>query len=58
MKNAVQSETMSYALGFGERSKFDQTTLKIFKEFGAKAVGELFNGQEPRTYFHMIHDYN
>ena len=43
MKNAVQNETESYALGFGEKSKFDQTTLQIFKEFGAKVVGELYN---------------
>ena len=27
MKNAIQSETISYALGFGERSKFDELTL-------------------------------
>ena len=43
MKNAVQNETESYALGFGDKSKFDQTTLEIFKEFGAKVVGELYN---------------
>ena len=44
MKNTVQSETQSYALGFGEKSKFDETTLEIFKEFGAKVIGEQFKG--------------
>ena len=58
MKNCVQSETESYALGFGEMSKFDETTLRIFKEFGAKSAGELFNGKDPRPYFEMIQDYN
>ena len=58
MKNAIQNETESYELGFGERSKFDQTTLQIFKEFGAKVVGELFQGEEPRSFFSMIQDYN
>ena len=43
MKNAVQSETESYALGFGEKSLFDESTLKIFQEFGAKSTGEQFN---------------
>ena len=51
MKNTVQNETESYALGFGEKSKFDQTTLQIFGEFGAKVVGELFEGKVPRPYF-------
>ena len=58
MKNAVQNETESYALGFGDKSKFDQTTLQIFKEFGAKVVGELYNQQVPRPYFSMIQDFN
>ena len=44
MKNAVQNETSKYALSFGEKSKFDQTTLRIFKEFGAKSVDDLFHG--------------
>ena len=34
---------MSYALGFGVKSKFNETTLEIFKEFGAKSEGKLFN---------------
>ena len=38
-KNVVQNETSSYALGFGIKSKFDEMTLEIFKEFGAKSVG-------------------
>ena len=54
MKNAVQNETMSYALGFGEKSKFDETTLEIFKEFGAKSIDELYNGKTPRSYLFMI----
>ena len=54
MKNAVQSETASYALGFGEKSKFDEMTLQIFKEFAAKLVGELFYGKIPRSFFSMI----
>ena len=40
MKNTVQSETESYALGFGEKSKFDETTLEVFKEYAAKTAGE------------------
>ena len=51
MKNAVQNETQSYTLGFGGKSKFDEKTLLIFNEFGAKQVGELFNGKIPREYF-------
>ena len=58
MKNAVQNETSRYALGFGDKSKFDETTLEIFKEFAAKSNGELFNGLIPRSYFSMIQDYN
>ena len=54
MKNAVQNETSSYALGFGEKSKFDEKTLLIFSEFGAKLVGELYNGEIPRAYFSMV----
>ena len=54
MKNAVQNETSSYALDFGEKSKFDEKTLLIFKEFGAKSVGELYNGEIPRAYFSMV----
>ena len=46
-----------YALGFGEMSKFDEKTLKIFKEFSARLAKEEFNGEEPRSFFDMIHDY-
>ena len=49
---------MSYALGFGVKSKFNETTLEIFKEFGAKSEGKLFNEKKPRAYFTMIQDYN
>ena len=38
MKNAIQNETSSFALGFGEKSKFDETTLDIYKEFSAKST--------------------
>ena len=58
MKNTVQNETSSYALGFGDKSKFDETTLEIFKEYSAKTVGEKFNGEDPRSYFHIIQDFN
>ena len=58
MKNTVQNETESYALGFGEKSKFDETTLEIFKEYAAKTVGETFNGKDPRSYFQIIQDFN
>ena len=51
MKNTVQNETESYVLGFGDKSKFDETTLEIFKEFGARIVGDKFNGKDPRSYF-------
>ena len=58
MKNAIQNETTRYALSFGEKSQFDECTLKIFKEFGAKSSGEQFNDEVPRSYFSMIQDYN
>ena len=58
MKNTVQNETESYVLGFGDKSKFDETTLEIFKEFGARAIGDKFNGKDPRSYFNIIQDYN
>ena len=54
MKNAVQNETSKYALGFGDESKSNQTTVQIFKEFGAKSAGNPFNGKQPRPYFSMI----
>ena len=57
MKNAVQNETMSYALGFGEKSKFDEATLEIFKEFGAKSIDQLYKGKTPRSYLFMIQEY-
>ena len=58
-KNSIQNETTtSYALGFGVKSKFNEMTLEIFKEFGAKSEGKLFNEKEPRPYFTMIQDYN
>ena len=34
---------MSYSLGFGVKSKFDEMTLDIFEEFGAKSEEKLFN---------------
>ena len=33
-------------------------TLQIFKEFGAKTLGQLLDGKAPRPYFSMITDYN
>ena len=57
-KNAIQNETASYTLGFGEKSKFDETTLAIFKEFAAKSADENYNGEPPRSYFSLIKDYN
>ena len=58
MKNAVQNETESYALSFGENSEFNKITLRLFKEFGAKSVGEKFEGKEPRSCFTMMQDFN
>ena len=43
-KNTVQNETASYALGFRVESKFNEATLEIFKEFGAKLVEKSHNG--------------
>ena len=57
MKNAIQNETSKYALSFGEKSRFDETSLRIFKEFGAKTADNLFDGKIPRSYFEMIQDY-
>ena len=47
-KNAIQNETSSYALGFGEKSKFDEATLKLFKEYATAlaAADELVDDQE------------
>ena len=42
MKNSVVNETSSYTLGFGEKTKFDEITLEIFKEFSAKASDQLY----------------
>ena len=53
-KNAIQNETGSYALGFGEKSKFDEATLNIFKEFTAKSENKLYNGEIARSYFSLI----
>ena len=36
----IVTETDEYALGFGEMSKFDEKTLKIFKEFSARLSDE------------------
>ena len=58
MKNAIQNETSSFALGFGEKSKFDETTLDIYKEFSAKSTNELYKGKIPRSYFLMMKDFN
>ena len=58
MRNAIQNETATYTLSFGEKSKFFETTLKIFKEFGAKSIDQPFKGHLPRTYFSMIQDYS
>ena len=58
MKNCVQNETSRYALGFDEKSNFDRTTQKLFKEFAAKFEERSFEGMEPRSYFNMILDYN
>ena len=59
-KNSIQNETSKYSLGCGEKSKFDEVTLKIFKEFGAKVSSEnsFDNDQETKSYFTMIEDYN
>ena len=58
MKNAVQNETESYALSFGENSEFNKMTLRLFKEYGAKSIGENFEGNEPRSFFTMMQDFN
>ena len=58
MKNALQNETTSFSLSFGDKSKSDEMTLQIFREFGAKIMNQEFNGQAPRPYFSMITDYN
>ena len=55
--NSVAMKLEEYALGFGEMSKFDEKTLKIFKEFSARLAKEEFNGEEPRSFFDMIQDY-
>ena len=57
-KNAIQNETDSFALGFGEKSKFDETTLQIFREFSAKSTNQLYNKKIPQSYFYQIKGYN
>ena len=39
-------------------SKFNEATLKIFKEFAAKSIGKSSDGKEHRPYFSMIQDFN
>ena len=57
-KNAIQNETGSFTLGFGEKSEFDEATLNIFKEFTAKSEDKLYNGEKPRDYFSLIQDFD
>ena len=53
----MQIETSRYAISFAGSSKFEEATVQIFKEFAAKTEGEKFNGQEPRSYFSMLKEY-
>ena len=57
MKNAVQIETSRYALSFAGSSKFEEATMKLFKEFSARTEGEKFHGADPRPYFSMLKEY-
>ena len=60
-KNSIQNETSKYSLGCGEKSKFDEVTLRIFKEFGEKVKSENNSSetdQEIKSYFTMIEDFN
>ena len=54
LKNCAQAETESYILGFGDKSKFDRMTSKIFKQFKEKQA-EITGS---RSYFSMFYDYN
>ena len=57
-KSTLQNETQSYGLGFGQQSESDKQNLEIFKEYGARIAGEKFNGEEPRSFFEIIQDFN
>ena len=59
-KNSIQNETSKYSLGCGEKSKFDEVTLKIFEKFGKKVKSENSHESNPEadSYFKMIEDYN
>ena len=57
-KSTVQNETQSYSIGFGQMSESDKHNLEIFKEYGARLAGEKHNGNEPRTFFEMMQDFN
>ena len=57
-KSTVQNETQSYSIGFGQMSESDKQNLEIFKEYGARIAGEKYNGNEPRTFFEMMQDFN
>ena len=50
-RNAVQNETVRFALRFGEKSQFVDKTLEIFKEFSAKTKGKTMDAKTHRTYF-------
>ena len=57
-KNSFTPDSQRYALGFGDKSKFDEKTLEVFGEFKAKQAGKLYKGKEPRPYFSIVQDYN
>ena len=61
--NSIQNETSKYSLGCGEKSKFDEVTLNIFKAFEKKMSSETSGETDPenpeiKSYFTMIEDYN
>lgn len=53
-KNSVTPDSQRYALGFSDKSKFDEKTFEVFGEFKAKQVDKRYKGKDPRPYFSIV----
>ena len=39
-------------------SESDMQNLEIFKEYGARISGEKYKGEDPRTFFELMQEFN
>ena len=39
-------------------SESDMQNLEIFKEYGARIAEEKYKGEDPRTFFELMQDFN